>query len=107
MIELEIEIGNSSLAIVREVKNAFEVDYDDGADLKITLFDKAGVPVAPQTFPAQMFNEPGGTYAATLDADLELQLNHTYIAEVNGVGSGGEIMHIREKVKAVSRGSAC
>lgn len=104
---LSIEIGNSSLAIMRGVKNALLEEYDDGADLKITLMDTSGTPVPPQVFPAQMFNEPGGTYAATLEADLNLQLNHTYIAEVNGIGSNGEIMHIRETVKAVNRGDAC
>ena len=106
-MSLTLEIGNTSLAVVRGVKNAFATEYDDGATLSFTLMETDGTPVPPQAWPASMYNEPGGTYACTIDSDVDVKLNHTYIGQVDGVGSGGEIMLIREQIKAVSRGDAC
>ncbi len=105
---LTIEIGNTSTATVSVVKNNLTGIVDDGASLFITLYEKDGVTeVTGQIWPAPMYNEPGGIYQATLENDLDLSLNHTYIARVDGTGSNGEVLDINEKVQAIVRGSAC
>jgi hypothetical protein len=105
---LEIWIGNTNIAHMTGVINGITGEYDDGATLGITLYQSDGItPVTPQSWPAQMFNEPGGTYNATLDENLDLSLNHTYISVVDGVGSGGEVMHIEADTVAKIRGSTC
>ena len=104
---LNIYIGNTNLAVLTGVKSNISDDFDDGAVITITLLDGSGAEVAGQVWPANMFNEPGGTYAATLEDDLEVLLNHVYTAVVDGVGSAGEVMHIQESVKAINRGDSC
>lgn len=104
---LTIAIGNSNVAILSGVKNALG-EVDDGATMAITLYENDGTTeVTGQLWPASMYNEPGGTYAATLEDDLNLSLNYTYIASVSGQGSGGEVLMIREECQAINRGSAC
>jgi hypothetical protein len=104
---LTIQIDNTSLAVVSGVKNALTDVYDDGANIVLTLLDSDGAEVPPQSWPAQLFNESPGQYGTTLQADLDLQLNHVYTAVVDGVGSGGEVMHIEQAVQAKIRGSTC
>jgi len=104
---LSIYIGNSNIALLNGVKTALG-EVDDGATITITLYESDGTTeVVGQLWPASMYNEPdqGGRYGATLENDLVLSLNHTYIAEVNGLGSNSEVLHIREKCTAVNRGS--
>ena len=104
----EIFIGNTNIAKMTGVKNGLTGDIDDGASLSITLYESDGVtPVTGQTWPAVMYNEPGGTYSATFEEVLVLLLNHVYIAIVDGIGSAGEVMHIEQKAKAKIRGSDC
>ena len=103
---LTIEIGNTSTALLTGVKNNLTGEIDDGATLSITLYEKDGTTtVVGQSWPSPMYNEAGGTYAATLEHDLELLLNHTYVATVTGTGSNGEVMYIAEKCQAKNRGS--
>jgi hypothetical protein len=107
---LEIWIGNTNIAQMTGVINGLTGEFDDGASLNITLYESDGTtPVTPQSWPTQMFNEPGGVYNATLDPDLDLSLNHTYIAVVDGTGGGGggEVMHVEESCVAKIRGSTC
>jgi hypothetical protein len=105
---LEIFIGNSNLAHMSGVKSGLTGEVDDGATLTITLFENDGTtPVTGQVFPASFFNEPGGDYYAPLDDTLDLSLNYNYVAEVDGIGSSGETLYIRENVKAIQRGTAC
>ena len=104
---LYLYIENTNVAVLTGVKSSTSTDFDDGAVISITLMDGAGAPVAGQAWPAVMYNEPGGTYSATLDDTLEVLLNHTYTAIVDGVGSAGEVMHIQESVKAINRGDSC
>lgn len=107
-MSLTIEIGNTSTALLTGVKNNLTEEVDDGANINITMYEKDGVTeVVGQAWPAPMYNEAGGTYGATLESDLGLKLNWTYIAHVRGIGTNGEVMDIRENVQAVSRGSAC
>ena len=102
---LTIAIGNSNVAHLSGVKNALG-EVDDGATITITLYEKDGTTeVVGQLWPASMYNEPGGDYYATLEDDLALLLNHTYIAHVSGQGSAGEVLKIREKCQAVNRGN--
>ena len=102
---LTIAIGNSNVAILSGVRNALG-EVDDAATIAITLYEKDGVTeVTGQLWPAAMYNEPGGTYAATLEDDLALSLNHTYVAHVAGAGSGGETLLIKERCQAVNRGN--
>ena len=107
---LTIAIGNSNTAVLSGVKNGLNGIVDDGATIAITLYESDGTTeVTGQLWPASMYNEPdmGGLYAATLEDDLDLLLNHKYIADVAGTGSNGEVLRIRELVQAVSRGNAC
>jgi hypothetical protein len=104
---LTLYIGNTNLAQLTGVKDSLTGELDDGANIVITLLDSEGVPVAPQSWPAVFYNEPGGIYDATLDADLELDLNYTYTCVVNGIGSAGQVMNIRQPAQAKIRGSSC
>lgn len=105
---LEIYIGNTNLAVVSGVKNGLSGEIDDGATLTVTLYENDGTtPVIGQVWPTLMFNEPGGTYAGTLEEALDLSLNHTYTAVIDGIGSAGEVMHIEQKAQAKVRGSTC
>lgn len=107
-MSLTIEIGNTSTALLTGVKNNLTGEADDGATIGITMYENDGVTeVAGQSWPAPMYNEAGGTYGATLEHDLDLKLNVNYIAHVAGTGTNGEVMLIRENVKAVKRGTAC
>lgn len=104
---LTIEIGNTSTARMTGVKSSVTGVIDDEATLSITLYDKAGAQVTGQPWPAQMYNTGSGEYGATLLATLDLSLNHIYTAEVNGLGSNGEVLYLRQPVQAVNRGGAC
>ena len=107
-MSIEIQIGNTNIARLTGVKNGLTGLVDDGATIEFTLYEVDGVTeVTGQSWPANMFNEPGGTYIATLNETLDLLLNHTYTAQVDGVGSGSEVLSITEKVKAKVRGSDC
>ena len=107
-MSLTLEIGNTSYVVMRGVKNTFADEFDDGATLTFILFEPDGTThVLPQVFPSVMYNEPGGTYVGQLDADIQVKLNHTYIIQVDGIGSNGEVLYIRDSVKAIQRGDAC
>ena len=104
---LEIFIGNTNIAILSGVKSNLSNEFDDQATISFTLLDKSGGQVPGQSWPTQMYNEPGGTYACTLEDDLDLSLNYKYTCHVAGIGAGGEVMDIMETAIAKIRGSDC
>lgn len=98
-----IYIDNNSLVTLTALTNCATGAVDTTATVTVTLKDSAGVDVPGQTWPATMAHVSGGTYRATLDADLELAADHIYMAHVDAVGSTGQVGHFEHRVTARAR----
>lgn len=101
---MTIYIDNNNVIKLLSVTNSITGAADTGATVTVTLKDSAGENVSGQTWPATMAHASGGTYRATLDADLVLQQNRKYTAHIGAIGSGGEIGHWELQLAAATRG---
>ena len=96
-------IDNHNVIEWQALTNSVTGVVDTGATVSATIKDSSGTEVSGQTWPAVMAHDTGGTYRATLDADLVLIPNRMYTALVEAVGSGGEIGHREIPVKGMTR----
>lgn len=88
-----IYIDNNHLLTLTALTNCASGAIDTGATVTVTIKDSAGVNVSGQTWPATMAHTTGGTYRATLDADLILLPNRSYTAHIDATGSTGSLAH--------------
>ena len=79
----------------------------DNTVVECTLLDKTGAPVVGQIWPLNMTNYSEGVFAGTLQATLELSLNHTYTASVTATAPNGSILHMECDYQAVDRCVPC
>ena len=92
-MSLIIYIENNNVITLEGLTNSATDVVDTGATVTVTLKDSTGTDVVGQTWPASMSHVAAGTYRATLDSDLTLTNNRRYTAEIDAVGSGGEVGH--------------
>ena len=98
-----IYVGNNNLLTLSGVTNCATGVIDTSAAVTVTLKDKAGANVTGQTWPATMAHTTGGTYRATLDADLALTANREYTAFIEATGSNGAVGHWELALIAATR----
>ena len=100
---LEIYIANNNTIELAGLTNSATEVVDTAATVECTLKDSEGVEVVGQSWPATMAHVSAGLYRATLDYDLVLVHNARYTADVDAVGSGGEVGHWEVAMKAKDR----
>ena len=102
-----IYIDNNHTIKLVGLTNCLTGAIDNGATVTVTLIDSSGTQVTGQSWPATMSivseSPLTGTYRASLDADLSLVANRSYIAVINATGSGGQIAHWEYPFKAQVR----
>ena len=98
-------IDNSVVVELSAVKNNVTDQYDNAADVNVTLKTLAGIGVAGQAWPVTMnyVAASDGVYRATINPGVAIKANQSYRAHITATGSGGEIGHWEEEVRAVRR----
>ena len=102
---LTIFIANNNTIELAGLTNSATEVVDTAATVEVTLQDSSGVDVVGQTWPASMPHVAAGLYRATLDYDLVLTHNDSYVAVVDAVGTGGEVGHWELSARAKNRTS--
>lgn len=89
---LTLYVDNSNVFELQGLTNSASGDFDVGATVTVTLYDRDGVAVTGQVWPATMAYVTGtyATYRATLDSNIAIVAGSKYIAAVSALGSGGE-----------------
>lgn len=88
-----IYLDNNNVIELQTLTNGITGVADTGATVTVTINDSTGTAVTGDTWPKAMSHNTGGTYQATLSANLVLTNNRKYTAVVDAVGSGGEVGH--------------
>jgi len=89
---LTLYVDNSNVVELQGLTNSASGDFDVGATVTVTLYDRDGVAVTGQVWPATMAYVTGtdATYRATLESDIDIVAGRVYRAVVSATGSGGE-----------------
>ncbi len=88
--DFSLFVGENNVVEWQTLTNSVTGTPDTGATLTVVVKDTAGNEVAGETWPKAMAHDAGGTYRATLNAALAIQVGRTYVAEITATGSGGE-----------------
>lgn len=102
---LTIYPGNHMVLELQSLTEVISGVAQTTATVSVTLKDRSGQAVAGQSWPAAMAHVSGGTYRATLDADLAVTSGTHYVAVVDAVTATGVTGHWDAEVIAQTRRS--
>jgi hypothetical protein len=98
-------IDNSVVVELSAVTNTVTGAFDNAAVVECTVRDLAGVEVGGHVWPQAMayVSDSDGVYRATLQPGVEVKANKPYRVHIDASGSGGEVGHWEEEVRATVR----
>ena len=102
---LTLYVANSNVVELTDLTNTDTDEFDTGATVTITLYDRDGAEVAGNVWPAGMDYVTGtdATYRTTLDSDIVIVAGKKYLAVIDAEGSSGQIGHWEADVVAETR----
>lgn len=96
-------VDNTNVVELRSLTNSVTGLADTTATVRVTLVDRMGTPLPGEIWPVGMAHAGDGLYRATLSHEIEMDHGRKYEAQVEAVGSGGEVGFWRCPVVAQTR----
>ena len=101
-------IGNNMVLALDKLSLTATGEFADPTTVvQATVVDKAGTPVVGQQWPLTLVNISDGLFAGTLEATLELLVNHSYTADVTATDPEGVVLHMECQYQATDRCVPC